>query len=109
MYSSKYAENGLALTLFFEGHIDALRCQEYSELVGNSISELKEKFPEEVPAGFRVVFDLEKVSYIASSFIRICVATAKQFPKGGFVIANGDPNIKKTFKIVGLDDLLPLT
>ncbi|MBN1338674.1 MAG: STAS domain-containing protein [Bacteroidales bacterium] len=54
----------------------------------------------------RIAFDLEQVDYIASSFIRICVATAKQMSPGNFRIINTSPLIKKTFKIAGLDEVL---
>jgi anti-anti-sigma factor len=56
-----------------------------------------------------LVFDLRDVNYISSSFIRICVNTAKQIQKGKFSIIHCDPFIKKTFKIAGLDDLLNIS
>lgn len=58
------------------------------------------------PSNVKVTFDLMNVDYIASSFIRICVATAKQVGTGKFSIINTSPMIKKTFKIAGLDEIL---
>ena len=57
----------------------------------------------------KIVFDMKETSFISSSFIRICVATAKKVPSGHFSIRNCDPFIKKTFKISGLDTILNVT
>ena len=57
----------------------------------------------------KIVFDLAGVDYIASSFIRICVATAKLPETGDFRIINTSPLIKKTFKIAGLDEILKVS
>jgi len=54
----------------------------------------------------RVVFDLDGVGYIASLFIRLCIATAKRPELGSFAISNTNALVKKTFKIAGLDDML---
>ena len=53
-----------------------------------------------------VNFDIKDVEYIASSFIRICVSTAKQLANKNFSIVNTIPMIKKVFKIAGLEKLL---
>jgi len=55
---------------------------------------------------FSLVFDLKEVSFISSSFIRLCVAGKKRVRNGNFSITNCDPFIKKTFKIAGLDGIL---
>lgn len=54
----------------------------------------------------KVIFDLEKVEYIASAFLRICLAIAKNLTPGNFSIINTSPEVKKTFKIAGLDQVL---
>jgi anti-anti-sigma factor len=53
----------------------------------------------------KVVFDLKEVDYISSSFIRTCVSVSKQLEPGNFSIINCEPFVKKTFKIVGLDEI----
>jgi anti-anti-sigma factor len=58
------------------------------------------------PIDIKIVFNLKDINFISSSFIRICMGTAKQVPPGNFCITNCDPFIKKTFKIAGLDGLL---
>ncbi len=54
----------------------------------------------------KVVFDIERVDYIASAFIRICIKAVQKAGKVNFSIINASPMIKKTFKIAGLDEEL---
>lgn len=54
----------------------------------------------------KVIFDLEKVEYIASAFLRICLSIAKNLNPGNFSIINTSPEVKKIFKIAGLDQAL---
>lgn len=59
-----------------------------------------------LPEGFAIVFDLARVEYIASAFLRICQVVAKNLRSGVFSMINSTPPIKKIFKISGLDQLL---
>jgi anti-anti-sigma factor len=108
MFKSIYNENEKILTCIFEGHIDTARCAGYDQKLKDTLKKTAGTNPETSP-DFKLVFDLAEVSYIASSFIRVCVNAAKQVPRGRFSIVNSKPFIKKTFKIVGLDDLLHLS
>ena len=67
--------------------------------------ELYEKVRENKEA---VIFDLEKVDYICSGFLRIRIRVAKEVGSGNFSVINVTPNIKKVFKIAGLDKQLNL-
>jgi hypothetical protein len=53
-----------------------------------------------------VCFDLKSVTFIASAFIRTCLATSRHIAPGKFSIINSSPMIKKTFVIAGLDKAL---
>ena len=53
-----------------------------------------------------VVFDLEGVEYVASSFLRICGKTAKKVELGNFSIINASSQVMKVFKIAGLTKIL---
>jgi len=50
-----------------------------------------------------VVFDLKEVSYIASMFLSMCLMTAKEPDVETFLLINVQPNVKKVFKIAGID------
>lgn len=56
-----------------------------------------------------VVFDLGKVSFVASSFLRLCLKTARAAGQGRFSVRNLTPEIKKVYLICGLDKQLVLT
>jgi anti-anti-sigma factor len=100
LYNS--AEN--LLLCKFSGRLDTIACASLNEEVENNLLKLKKGNPGFIDA--KIVFDLSEVNYIASSFIRICVNTAKQSLPGNFSIVNCEPFIKKTFKIAGLDEIL---
>jgi len=93
------------LTFRFKGRLDTNVCMKIGDEIVNKMSEIKDPATD-LLTGYNIVFDLKEVNYIASSYIRICVNTAKQVEKGKFSIINSDPFIKKTFKIAGLDELL---
>ncbi len=88
----------------FTGRMDTNVCIQIAVQITDKITEIKD--PAEPVHSGSIVFDLEEVNYIASSFIRICISTAKATDKGNFSITNSNPFIKKTFKIAGLDEML---
>ena len=56
-----------------------------------------------------VAFDLGGVTFIASSFLRLCVHTAKTVGSARFSVRNLSPEVKKVFVISGLDKQLAIT
>ena len=95
-------ENDL-LVFLFSGRLDTIASGPIAEEIGRKMDMIRDA------AGnnpHRVVFDLNGVDYISSSFIRICVNTAKQSQPKGFSIINCNPFLKSTFKISGLDGIL---
>ncbi len=59
--------------------------------------------------GRSVTFDLGKVSFVASSFLRLCLKTAQAAGQGRFSVRNLTPEIKKVYRICGLDKQLAIT
>ncbi len=57
----------------------------------------------------KVAFDLAGVTFIASSFLRLCVQTTKTVGSAGFSVRNVSPEVKKVFVISGLDKQLHIT
>ncbi|HAH07376.1 MAG TPA: hypothetical protein DCM05_12795 [Elusimicrobia bacterium] len=53
-----------------------------------------------------VVFDLAGVGYISSSFIRICMQTVKTAGQGNFKIVNATDEVKRIFRVAGLEGFL---
>ncbi len=56
-----------------------------------------------------VAFDLQGVTFIASSFLRLCVQTAKAVGAARFSVRNLSPEVKKVFAICGLDKQLNIS
>jgi len=109
MVTTNYNDTEKILTCSFPDRLDTNASQVIGEEINNTIGSIPElNGPPETIAP-RIVFDMKDTSFISSSFIRICVATAKKMPAGHFSIRNCDPFIKKTFKISGLDIILNVT
>lgn len=106
MMNFNYNETEKILTCLFSGRLDTIASIDLGNEIDGKISALKGTDDPKVKLEGKIVFDLEGVNYIASSFIRICVSSARQVSNGNFSIINCEPFIKKTLKIAGLDDLL---
>lgn len=53
-----------------------------------------------------ITFDLEGVTYISSSFLRLCSIVSTKVTVGKFLLVNVTPTLRKVFKISGLADLV---
>lgn len=106
MFTSHYDEQQKKLTCNFEGNLDTRVSLDLSSEVSNAVLLVKGDENLETKARFDIVFNLQDVTYIASSFIRICVSTAKQTESGRFAIINAHPEIRKTFVMVGLESFV---
>lgn len=88
----------------FKGKMDTLRSN-------GAIEVFKKEFESLLSSGvsaeeLKICFDLIGVDYISSSFLRLCISSARDIKKGNFSIINTDPEIMKVFKIAGLDGIL---
>ncbi len=87
------------LICVFSGRMDTVKCMEIKEEIKEKIENKKVK----------LVFDMGEVEYISSSFLRICVNAATTEGIENFSIIKVIPNIKKVFKIAGLEDKLNIS
>ncbi len=88
----------------FHGRMDTIRSNA-------AMGALKKEFDSALSAGvgvkeLKISLDLSGVSYISSSFLRLCVSSARDINTGNFSIINTGPEIMKVFKISGLEKLL---
>ena len=58
--------------------------------------------------GLPVVFDMSGVTYVSSAFLRICLMVYKKSGGDRFRLASVAPDVKKVFKIAGLDPQLQI-
>lgn len=103
MITFDYNQQENLLTCFFKGRMDSSVSAKIDDDLGAELAVLEREENDLIKA--QLVFDLKAVDYISSSFIRTCVRVSKQLPPGKFSIINCDPFVKKTFKIVGLDEV----
>jgi len=94
----KFTTEGNTLICSFSGKMDTESCQESSEDLLKNVKESKGP----------VVFDLEKVDYVSSLFLGLCIAALKQLGADNFSIINIHPNVKKVLKIAKMDTLIKL-
>ncbi|MBP5275032.1 MAG: STAS domain-containing protein [Abditibacteriota bacterium] len=92
----KFSEKDGTLICTFEGLLNTVACNEMD-------ADLKEHV--ENTTG-DVIFDLADTDYIASSFLRLCIFTAKAVGTERFNIINTKKEIYDIFEMSGLDDLI---
>ena len=88
------------LTIFISGHMDTLKSATLAEQIPAQLPESR-VLPE-----WTLIMDLAAVDYISSSFIRLCVSTAKMAAPGRFSIVRCQPFVQKTFVVAGLQEAL---
>ncbi len=93
-----YVPDGGKLLCVFEERLDTVNCMNFEKELLGKVQEMKSP----------VVFDLTKVEYIASSFLRICFQVVKEAGAGNLSLVNVSPEIKKVFKIAGVDKLMKI-
>ena len=81
----------------FSGRMDTTKCLEAERDVMRSIE-----------CARSVVFDLDGVEYIASSFLRLCGKASHKVSSGNFSLINVNPAVRKVFTIAGLAERLNL-
>jgi anti-anti-sigma factor len=80
----------------FDEQLDTAKCVEIEAAVRSAVD----------GANSPVVFDLTRVNFVSSSFLRLCVYAARQAENRGFQVVNAEPSVKRVFKIAGLDAML---
>ena len=82
----------------FSHRLDSANCVKWEDGLYEKIAQMK----------LPVVFDLEKVNYVASAFLRICIKVSKDIGKDNLKITHACSHVKKVFKISGLDKQLSI-
>ena len=85
--------DGGRMTCTFPERMDTLACEKHQAQINQQVTQ----------AQTPVTFDMNGVGYVASSFLRICMKTAQALGKEKFELVNVGPEVKKVFKIAGLD------
>jgi anti-anti-sigma factor len=86
------------LCVVFESRLDSFNCSKVESDLMKQIAETEKP----------IEFDLKEVEFVASSFLRICLSSFQKVGVDRFSIINMSPNVKKVFKIAGMDSLLTM-
>ena len=92
---SKYESGVVVFT--FSKCMDTSKCLGSEEAVMKAIDDAE-----------KVIFNLDGVDYIASSFLRLCSKASDKVKSENFSMINVTPAIKRVFKIAGLAERLNL-
>jgi anti-anti-sigma factor len=90
------------LSCVFQGSLDTAACVNIHQEMDQLLADLEAK------DGVQITFDLGEVDYVASSFLRLCGKAAQRVGADQFSVVNIRPNIRKVFKIAGLESCLSL-
>ena len=101
MMEFQYSLESRTFHCMLDGRMDASGTEELAKSVDEKLEENGINSEEPV----KIVFDLEKVEYIASAFLRQCLSLAKRFGKESFSVVNSSPFVKKVFSETGVDKL----
>ena len=82
----------------FSEQMNTENCFKIQEEIFKKIRELKKP----------VIFDMQRVDYVASIFLSICIQISKEVGVENFMLQNVHPSVKKVFKISGLDTHLTI-
>jgi anti-anti-sigma factor len=85
-----------ALVIQFKGSMDTAACAQIDDDVRASVA----------GSNAPVVFDLNSVDFVSSSFLRLCVYAHQEGREHGFQVIHVSPFVKRVFKIAGLDFML---
>ncbi|MFH1305716.1 MAG: STAS domain-containing protein [Candidatus Omnitrophota bacterium] len=88
-------ENG-KLICSFSRRLDSANCAKWEEWLYKKVEGSKTP----------VVFDMKDVDYIASGFLRICIKVLKEIGEDNLSVINAHQNVKKIFKLAGIDRII---
>ncbi len=99
----EFYEKENLIEFFFYGKLDTDNSQLLSDFINSYLNDLfsngydKEKI--------RVIFDLDKVSFVSSFFLRVCFVVLRIIKKGHFEIINASHQVNSILKLSGIEKL----
>ena len=87
----------------FSGRLTTEISSAFAEILTKRIEELKRENVSTEP--FKIVFDMEDVIYLSSSFLRVCMIAAKKVEKNQFSIINTNQFVKDLLLTAGMENI----
>lgn len=95
-----FTEHENEIICAFTGQLNTMEVLKDEPEVGQRLEQLGER---------SVAFDLSQVSFVASSFLRLCLKTASMVGCSRFSLRNLKPEVKKVYVICGLDKQMAIS
>ncbi len=95
-----FTEQDNEIICIFAGQLSTAEVMKDEPAVDQKLEQLRDR---------SVIFDLREVSFVASSFLRLCLKTARGAEHGRFSVRNLTPEIQKVYVICGLDKQLVIS
>lgn len=95
---TQYHDTEEKLSVVFDARLDSLHCSTLEPELTEKLKNISKP----------VEFDLNQVEFVASAFLRICLASCQKVGVEKFSIVHISPNVKKVFKIAGMDSLVQM-
>ncbi len=98
----------------YRGNEHVLYCRFFGRLTSENSASLMDSLQDELGkisdsgllnSGFRIVFDMEEVVYLASAFLRVCFTAAKRVERGCFSIIRTNQFVKDLLITSGLENI----
>ncbi len=85
---------------------DEIQCVFLKRMDTLACTRIEKEFTETISGSGdrKIILDVEKVDYVASSFLRLCVIASK-VGKGKLTIKNTQPPVRKVLKIAGFESV----
>ena len=103
-----YDDEKQTLLCQFMARMDSVASAAATEQLEERLNEALQSTQKSGETDLNVIFDLEKVDYVASAFLRLCITVAKRLDQGGFSVVKCNPSVKKIFTIGGLDKIMEI-
>jgi anti-anti-sigma factor len=108
MIQITYDDERRTLHCQFMARMDSVASAAATEKLEERLNEALQSAQKGKETDLNVIFDLEKVDYVASAFLRLCITVAKRLDKECFTVVKCNPSVKKIFTIGGLDKIMEI-
>jgi anti-anti-sigma factor len=108
MIQITYDDENRTLHCQFMARMDSVASAAATEQMEERLNDILQSTKKSEETSLKVIFDLEKVDYVASAFLRLCITVAKRLDKEGFTVVKFNPSVKKIFTIGGLDKIMEI-
>ncbi|MDP8262701.1 MAG: STAS domain-containing protein [Candidatus Ancaeobacter aquaticus] len=93
-----YTDGDEKLICAFSHRLDSVNCTKWEQGLYEKVRNINKP----------VVFDMTEVNYIASAFLRICIAVSKEIGAENLTVIKVHDNVMKVFRLAGLDRQLKI-